>query len=221
MRKIVIMTETLAADDKWWDSQTKEFQKKYIEDHPSSKYAKRVKRAGKEEIPKGKLAKKPISPKQMLVEEMNKVAEKEHKKKAAELEKKLNKDDKKDIKIAEREEKKRNVPALKEDKKRNDRVVKENKKKEAKELVNKVADKKEKVLQHLPLDTDSKKVAKLKKDLANLREKKEDLGTKYRSATKDKKESIKSKYDENITKIVALKKQISGVLKEEKSKKKQ
>jgi hypothetical protein len=46
MKRIIVRNETLAAaqeiagDDKWWSAQTKEFQEKYIKDHPKSKHAK-------------------------------------------------------------------------------------------------------------------------------------------------------------------------------------
>jgi hypothetical protein len=40
MRKIVVMSQTLAGSDEWWDGMPKEFQEKYIKEHPNSKYAK-------------------------------------------------------------------------------------------------------------------------------------------------------------------------------------
>jgi hypothetical protein len=45
MKTIKIRFTTVSTDDKWWSSQTKEFQKKYIKDHPKSKYAKNAKKS--------------------------------------------------------------------------------------------------------------------------------------------------------------------------------
>lgn len=82
MKRIVILTPTLAADDKWWGSQTKEFQKKYIKDHPSSKYAKNAKKSieklssGKKPVNNGKKTLTgPDSPKTTLTDAVKKIGD--------------------------------------------------------------------------------------------------------------------------------------------------